>query len=563
MSEAKSSAQSAYDAGCAFITFTYDDGRLNNYKLAVPLHEKYSVPANFAIIANRALDPGQWGRHMNPHQIVDASNRGIEISSHGLNHEARFTDLNEGELKEELSRSKLILEGLVGEERPVRSICIPFSRVNDDVVDQASSYYQIVRGKENRLNDVLDLGTNFVNSYGLTNRSTFEEVKELVDEAVAQKKWLVLMLHGVVDTNDQGTLGRYDVSTGLLDSILSYVRGLGENVLKAVTLGQVAEMRETERNAPTYYRPEIQGPGAYRISESEGFRITYHKNTHDTDTVMITFGGLPSKISSKGFGSNFALKSGYDHIFVAQAAGSQYQRLSLEVFAESVQEYLLGKSVVTYGSSLGAYAALYYGGAVNAKIIAAAPKNSAHPSMRKRRFSDVAFEHAEIRDNPVSEIPPLLLYDPNREEETGFIESVVSPAYPDAIHYQMPFAGHTVLATMRESGVLKDFITTYIQTGEVLDVELASEDSYIWHAEMGRYFLGENDLAKAEDHFRTSLSLADNGEAAGGLVKTLLAQGRQPEAKAAVQSYYARTGRLKGITKYLLRKLELEELMEE
>lgn len=39
------------------VVFTYDDGLKNNFTNAVPLHLEYSIPATFALIADRVSNP--------------------------------------------------------------------------------------------------------------------------------------------------------------------------------------------------------------------------------------------------------------------------------------------------------------------------------------------------------------------------------------------------------------------------------------------------------------------------------------------------------------------------
>src|SRR5699024_2204969 len=174
-----------------------------------------------------------------------------------------------------------------------------------------------------------------------------------------------------------------------------------------------------------------------------------------------------------------------------------------------------------------------YGGAINAKVIASAPKNSAHRFMRKKKYAHIQFKHKDLRGTfsrslyahiqfkhkdlenvPRSETPPLILFDPFREEETDFIEKWVTPAYPDAYLMRFPYAGHTVLNTMQQSGKLKQFIKEYIEENRILDIELLQDNSYIWNAEKGRRLSKLGYATEAKSYYRRSLELQQNGEAA-------------------------------------------------
>jgi len=45
---------------------------------------------------------------------------------------------------------------------------------------------------------------------------------------------------------------------------------------------------------------------------------------------------MQSGLTEQGFGTKFAAKHGYDHVYVAQKPGSWYQELSLEEFEEAL-----------------------------------------------------------------------------------------------------------------------------------------------------------------------------------------------------------------------------------
>lgn len=537
----------------ALITFSYDDGRRNNYEVALPLHEEHGIPASFSIIANRATDPSHWKQHMNPREIVDASRRGVEITSHGVLHREKFTEMDHASLTYELEESKRMLDGFLPKGSSVKTLCIPFSASNDIVLGKASEVYSVIRGFDRRLNEPLS-DDPYVASYALKNTTTFSEIKTLIDSAVAEKKWLVLMLHGVVE--EETARRTFDITDSLLKKVLNYVDELGRDKIQPANFSDVVNLRQ-DKESKKFYTPNISRSGAYTLAESDGFLITYHKNTQPSEKVGISFGGLPSKKTPTGFGSNFILKQGFDHIFVAQQAGSQYQELSVQDFVRAVKPYIHGKIVFTYGSSLGAYAALYYGGAIDAAIIASAPKNSAHPYMKKKQFSHIEFKHkTELGDVPKSRHQPIVLFDPHRSEDKKFINNWVKPAYPDANLLEFPYAGHTVLNTMQKSGVLKHFITTYLDNGEIVRVKLKEEGSYIWHAEKGRKLWSESRTQDAKNQFQRSLELGHNSEAAAGLVRVYLKERRPDLARQVVDTHYEKTGAHKGIPLALRQRIE-------
>ncbi|WP_201547473.1 hypothetical protein [Psychrobacter sp. Pi2-1] len=63
-----------------YITFSYDDGLIDNYDIALPLHDKYKIPASLAIIANRVNSPKYWDKFMNPYQVAHTDMRGLSYA---------------------------------------------------------------------------------------------------------------------------------------------------------------------------------------------------------------------------------------------------------------------------------------------------------------------------------------------------------------------------------------------------------------------------------------------------------------------------------------------------
>lgn len=540
-------------SGQALITFSYDDGRRNNYDTALPLHEKYDIAATFAIIAGR-LAGEEWSkRHMTAFEVADSARRGIEIASHSMTHKERFPELNNEDLRHEIVSSKRALEALTPRQCLVNAICVPFSKIDERVASVASETYDYIRVDGKRYNDVATAGP-VVFSHPIRNDTTPGEIQGWIDKAVSSRKWLVLMFHGIVA--GEGSLPKYDASAETLRQTLEHVNSYSRDVLLPVTFSQASSIARqakgktsVEESSPTTFLEQVPRvrPGRQTVVESENYLITYHQNENPSSKLVISFGGLPSGKTATGFGSSFILKQGWDHVFVAQAPMSQYQGLSLEDFERALSPIISGRKVFAYGSSLGAYAALYYGGIVNARIIAAAPKNSAHPLVLQKRFAHLDFNHRELADVPHSAAAPIVLYDPHRRDETRFINKLVVPAYPDGHYIKLDYAGHTVLDTMKQAGVLKSFITSVIDDGYVPAIALLEDGIPVFSAERGREKLLNGDAQGALEEFNYSLSIRFNSEAGAGRVKALLKLNRTHEARRALESYVANNGSHRGI----------------
>ena len=103
------------------------------------------------------------------------------------------------------------------------------------------------------------------------------------------------------------------------------------------------------------------------LASTSNYKITAY-TTGNSHKCIITFGEIDSKLDETGFASKLVMSEGYDHIYVAQKIHTQYQFLSDKNFFNIIKNIITNKEVFTYGSSLGAYCALYYGGVINANI---------------------------------------------------------------------------------------------------------------------------------------------------------------------------------------------------
>lgn len=174
-----------------------------------------------------------------------------------------------------------------------------------------------------------------------------------------------------------------------------------------------------------------------------------------------------------GFGTAFCQKNGWNHLYVGHTPQSRYQSLSFERFQEAVSPHTEGRDVITYGPSAGGYAALYFGGAVNARILAASPRNTYHPIRTnawkweeedKPTDPDGKFTHsARLKDLPRSSHAPTILYDPRDGRDSALVNRWALSAYPDAKLIHLPNSGHKSLDYLSKIGSLSYFLRSFVE----------------------------------------------------------------------------------------------------
>ncbi|WP_347456690.1 hypothetical protein [Acinetobacter thermotolerans] len=245
------------------------------------------------------------------------------------------------------------------------------------------------------------------------------------------------------------------------------------------------------------FKPNNSNDGVQVVSENiiadeQGFKISFYDQ--QSDITFIVFNGYGSTKSSKPFGLEFLLGLGYNVICCLQQ-NNQYQELSFDVFKKHVTKIVENKKVFLYGSSLGAYAAVYYAGAVNGTVIAAAPKNSAHPHMvgQKNKFKAIKFNHDEIINNPKTNNPVYIIIDTICKPDIFFLDKFIKPAYPNLNVIPFDYAGHTVLYHVNKTKQLKPLILDIVN-GNNLRVDSCVESVY---TDLGRANFYLNKLDKS------------------------------------------------------------------
>lgn len=238
------------------------------------------------------------------------------------------------------------------------------------------------------------------------------------------------------------------------------------------------------------------------IYETEDAKIIHYDL--GAETTFVVFNGTKSTKKSMPFGLSFLLSRECNVIACLQDNDTQYQSLSFEDFRTAVLPYVEGKKVICYGGSLGGYCAIYYAGAINASVIAAAPRNSAHPDLVKKkkgksRFLPSLYKHKSIGENELTRRDVAIILDPYHLADVAFYRKYIRPFYKGSIKLiEIPHAGHEVLYYLRDTRQLTGLIFSFvdekvykINTGlesKYTDIGLASHWLSIGDAEKARFF---------------------------------------------------------------------------
>jgi peptidoglycan/xylan/chitin deacetylase (PgdA/CDA1 family) len=227
----------AYDVNPQpLVTLNFDDGSQTVYDTAFPILDAQGIPATYYFMTSLLTD--QWKT-----QLKNLENHGWEIGSHSRTH-PDLTTLSLAELITELSQSKSDLEaaGLT-----VSGFAYPYGigANNDTVLRQVKQYYSYARSAS------LGYNTPIIGQYALKTQivmssTSTETLKSWVDDAIANRQWLILMLHTVDTTGDP-----YSISPANFSELVSYIKGK----VDAGNISAVTARDGVTRYNQTYWNP--------------------------------------------------------------------------------------------------------------------------------------------------------------------------------------------------------------------------------------------------------------------------------------------------------------------
>lgn len=224
----------------AMVTFSFDDGREDTFRVAFDIMKEYGLVGTIHVITGWV--DGSWSKSnspfvangsMNIEQIKECYDHGFEITSHGDKHCNDADDLK-------TSLGKLIQWGVVGID------CLGFSSPNSELTIEKRAQIEKVINNNNikyvrigrsskcyslhmKIVYLLQLLTcskrlfrifneyNSINSLLAPMNKTFvlpssiiksnnsaQQVIELLQKSISDKSWNILMLHSILQPQDEG-----------------------------------------------------------------------------------------------------------------------------------------------------------------------------------------------------------------------------------------------------------------------------------------------------------------------------------------------------------------------
>lgn len=227
-------------APAAQVTFTFDDGLKSALTQAAPVLAKYNMTGTSYIPTGCIGSVGtchadKTAAYMSWAQVTDLQNKyGWEIGAHTINH-FPLTTLTDAQKEQELYQSK---QDLLSHGFNATSFASPGGDYDMATLAIVAKYYSSHRG-------FWDQGTNkwphseyIIRVKQVQAGVSVASVKTAIDQAIANKEWLVLVFHDI-KVKASSKAADYEYSTANLNSIASYV-----NTKRAAGLVKVPNIRD-------------------------------------------------------------------------------------------------------------------------------------------------------------------------------------------------------------------------------------------------------------------------------------------------------------------------------
>lgn len=200
------------------------------------------------------------------------------------------------------------------------------------------------------------------------------------------------------------------------------------------------------------------------VFEDEHIRAIYLKGT--SETLVLSFGDLITRAKGNSINAEKSLsKYEYSVIGIMPKQKSWFPAVSMLGVLAAIQPILAQfKNIVSYGGSMGGYAAIKYARAFGMnRVVAMVPQYSIDPAeVNDRRYTD--FYDAELNANMriqaediVDQCEYIIVYDPYFDLDREHYEKI-KPLIPQLKTLHLPYTGHDAIAVLANSALLHDFI---------------------------------------------------------------------------------------------------------
>ena len=278
-------------------------------------------------------------------------------------------------------------------------------------------------------------------------------------------------------------------------------------------------------------------------------------SAEDRTRWVVTFDnfGIGAGFNRSGFGEAFFRSRGISAIHVLGRSDDWYQYDDMPLALKAVRVAVAGSDrVMTYGSSMGGYAAIRFADRLGANaVLALSPQYSIDPA--KTPFDDRWNQDShrikwlpEIDGPVVCQCRPVIVFDPKSRDGSHVLrlsKDIQITGIP------LPYSGHPATTYLQEANLLEPMILAVLD--DTLDPHAAQAEARRTRKTNMAYL---NELTRIQPPHRKRMGLrlarhafelaADNPNAMWGLANQLVSAGHHGEARALFGQALSLAGRL-------------------
>ncbi|HLP86769.1 MAG TPA: polysaccharide deacetylase family protein [Candidatus Paceibacterota bacterium] len=200
------------------ITLSFDDSLTSIYQNGMPILNSAGIKTTQNVITGRLNENGYWTTS----ELSNVSNWGHNIASHTRNH-LHLTQLSASELQSEIAGSK---SDLINLGYNPQTLAYPFGDYNDVVVQALKNAGYIGARSIHSAFNTKNSDPFALNVEHVESNTTIAQIKSWIDEAIADKVWLILEIH---DIDHSGT--QYSTTPEILQQIVDYINATNIQVV--------------------------------------------------------------------------------------------------------------------------------------------------------------------------------------------------------------------------------------------------------------------------------------------------------------------------------------------
>lgn len=173
----------------AALTYSFDDGILDQYTMAVPMLKKFKLHGTFFIVPSvvaNSKEEGLISGKVSWSQIKNMSKSGHEIGNHSWSHK-NLNSVKDSVLSKEINDAYKVITEKVG--IPPATFCFPYNSFNEHVRSVALQNHIASRDS----------------TIGIGRTVSAQNLNAIIDRTIKKRRWEVIMIHSIAKGFDAFT----------------------------------------------------------------------------------------------------------------------------------------------------------------------------------------------------------------------------------------------------------------------------------------------------------------------------------------------------------------------